>query len=150
MGEVWFYHLEQRSVEQELPGLLQRGLERGLKMAVRAPMNDRARAISNALWAYDDVSFLAHSFNEETGAAQNTIVIFDQGKAANAADYEFCIDGTAPDDFAALTRATIMFDGHDPSHVDAARALWKRCKSEGHTIRYWKQDENGRWADQAA
>jgi DNA polymerase III subunit chi len=150
MTEVWFYHLERRSVDQELPGLLQRGLDRKLLMAVQVPDADRIRTLSAALWAFEDVGFLPHGANTDDGASTQPIVLLEQGAAANAADYLFCVDGAEPLSFEGITRATIMFDGAVSDHVDRARGLWKRCKAQGHSIRYWKQDESGRWADQAS
>ena len=68
----------------------------------------------------------------------------------NRAAYCFYIDGAAPDTLEFLERASIMFDGRDETAVEQARVLWRRFKNDGVVIRYWKQDDEGRWKDQAA
>ena len=42
-----------------------------------------------------------------------------------------------------------MFDGKDAEAVDAARARWRTAQAAGNTVKYWKQDDAGRW-EQAA
>jgi DNA polymerase III subunit chi len=149
MAEVWFYHLERRSVEQELPSLLQRGLERGLRMAVYAPSDDRLKDLSVKLWAHEDVAFIPHGFSGEDTAAQQPVLLCTDGAPSNNARFGFYINGAEPFDAHAFERVTIMFDGTSEQRVQQARDLWKRFKAEVATIRYWKQDDDGRWKDQA-
>jgi DNA polymerase III subunit chi len=149
MAEVWFYHLEQKTVEQELPGLLQRGLDRELRMAVFVPDVARAKTLSERIWGHEDVAFLAHGLDGEEGVANQPIVISASGQAANSAGYAFYVHGATPTDISQLDRASILFDGRDDSRVQQARDLWKRFKGEGAAIKYWKQDDEGRWKDMA-
>jgi DNA polymerase III subunit chi len=149
MAEVWFYHLEQRTVEQELPGLLQRGLERNLRMAVYVPDEKRAQTLSQSIWAYEDVAFIPHGFQDDADAQSQPVLICFGGSPANAARFAFCIDGSEVSS-TALERVSILFDGRDQARVSDAREQWKRFKAEGAVIKYWKQDEAGRWKDQAA
>ncbi len=150
MAEVWFYHLELRPVEQELPGLLQRGMERGLRMAVFVPDEAVAKFLSDKIWGHEDVAFLAHGLDGEEGAAKQPIVISASGRAANSAHFAFYVHGTMPMDISQHDRVIILFDGRDETRVQQARELWKRFKGEGAVIKYWKQDDDGRWKDMAA
>jgi DNA polymerase III subunit chi len=150
MAEVWFYHLERTSADAELPRLLQRGLERGLRMAVVTSTLERVREFSQKLWGLEEAAFIPHGFEGEPQPESQIIYLCTDDNPRNASNYNFYIDGTAPDSLEALERATIMFDGTDDTAVDHARNLWRRFKSENTTIRYWKQDEEGRWKDQAA
>jgi DNA polymerase III subunit chi len=149
MAEVWFYHLEQKSTEQELPGLLQRGMDRGLRMAVFVPDEARARGLSERIWGSEDVAFLAHGLAGEEGAENQPILLCTKGKPANNAQFAFFVDGAAPDDAPDFERASILFDGRDEARVQEARDVWKQMKAEGAVIKYWKQDEAGRWKDMA-
>lgn len=150
MAEVWFYHLEREPVEDVLPGLLARGLQRGLRLAVQSPSQEKLKALSERLWGLEDVAFLAHGDAATPMPGLQPIYLSENGGNPNNAAYRFFVDGADPEDLSHLTRASIMFDGNDDAALDKARALWKRCKSEGHAISYWKQDEQGRWKDQAA
>ncbi len=150
MAEVWFYHLEREPVEDVLPGLLARGLQRGLRMAVQTGNAERLKILSDKLWALEDVAFLAHGDAATPLPEVQPVYLAAGDENPNAAAYRFFIDGAQPADIGNLSRASILFDGTDASAIDLARALWKRFKSEGHAISYWKQDEQGRWKDQAA
>ncbi|MHA1134831.1 MAG: DNA polymerase III subunit chi, partial [Alphaproteobacteria bacterium] len=56
--EVYFYHLENRTLEQVLPTLLERSLERGWRAVVQASSKERVEALNTALWTYRADSFL--------------------------------------------------------------------------------------------
>ena len=43
-------------------------------------------------------------------------------------------------------RIVFLFDGNDEEAVKDARALWKRLKPGDHSLAYWQQTEEGRWA----
>lgn len=149
MAEVWFYHLEREPVEDVLPGLLARGWQRGLRMAVQSPDADRLKHLSERLWALEDVAFLAHGDAATPFPERQPIYLATDHENANAAAFRFYVDGAEPANVGDLSRASIMFDGSDESAVEHARALWRRFKAEGHTISYWKQDADGRWLNQA-
>ena len=46
MGEVRFYHLTERPLEQALPVMLERSLERGWRVVVRGTEPSRIEALS--------------------------------------------------------------------------------------------------------
>jgi DNA polymerase III subunit chi len=150
MAEVWFYHLERTTADAELPRLLQRGLERGLRMTVVTSTHDRVREFSQKLWGLDEISFLPHGFEGEPNPTSQPIYLCTDYQAPNGAAFYFYIDGAEPTSLQNLERASIMFDGSNETALEQARNLWRRFKAENATIRYWKQDDEGRWKDQAA
>ncbi len=150
MTDVWFYHLDRKAVDAELPGLLLRGLERGLRMAVVTVSAERVKELSQKLWGLEDVAFIPHGFEGEPNPERQPVYLCTDDEPANDAEYVFYIDGSAPNSLKHGRRASIMFNGQDEAAVDQARGLWRRFKAENATIRYWKQDEDGRWKDQAA
>ena len=56
MTEALFYHLERQKVEDVLPVLLLRTLERGWKAVVQAGSRERLEAIDSHLWTFDDAA----------------------------------------------------------------------------------------------
>jgi DNA polymerase III subunit chi len=150
MAEVWFYHLERTTADAELPRLLQRGLERSLRMAVVTSTMDRVKEFSQKLWGLEDTVFIPHGFESEPHPEAQSIYLCTDDVTPNASAFNFYIDGAEPSSLDKLERASIMFDGTKEEALEQARALWRRFKSENATIRYWKQDEEGRWKDQAA
>ena len=149
MADVWFYHLEGRSAESVLPVMMQRGLERNLRMAIETSDAARAAEISQALWAAEDVAFIPHGWGETPNPADNPVWITTTSENPNGADYRFFVDGRFPESVDKLVRATILFDAGDANAVQTARDLWKKFKAEGHAIKYWRMDDGGRWQDQA-
>ena len=60
MAEVLFYHLTESTLEEALPGLLERSLERGWRAVVQTGTEERRDALDAHLWTFRDDSFLAH------------------------------------------------------------------------------------------
>jgi DNA polymerase-3 subunit chi len=42
-----------------------------------------------------------------------------------------------------------MFDGRDPEMLALARDAWKKAKSAGHDVTYWKESSGGKFEKQA-
>jgi DNA polymerase III subunit chi len=150
MGEVWFYHLERSTADDELPRLLQRGLERGLRMAVVTSTQDRVKEFSQKLWGLEPTAFIPHGFDGEPKAEQQPIYLCTDDEPRNGAAFHFYIDGAIPQTFDNRERSSIIFDGTNETAIAHARELWRKFKSAKATIRYWKQDDQGRWKDQAS
>jgi DNA polymerase-3 subunit chi len=148
MAEIFFYHLVDEPVEKILPGLVKRGLERGIRMAIESASADRLPKISELLWAVEDVAFLPHGFGEDAPEHQPIWLCADP-ENPNGATYRFFIDGAMPQTIDGLERALILFDSNSEDALASARNEWKKRKVEGHSISYWKQDDNGKWKNQA-
>ncbi len=149
MAEVFFYHLTSQPMKVVLPQLVAKGLERNLRMAVETALPENVVKISEMLWAADDVAFLPHGLGDDDNAALQPLVVSATPENYNQATVRFFVDGALPHSIEGLARAVIMFDGADDQAVEQARAQWKRQKSDGHNISYWKQDEGGKWQNQA-
>lgn len=152
MTEALFYHLERRSLEDVLPGLLEKTLERGWKALVRAESAERAEAIDNLLWTYDDSSFLPHAQSGDGDGARQPVLVTVEDENPNAANVLFLVGGarTAWDGAAtgAFTRIVMMFDGRDPDMLGRAREAWKDAKAAGHDVTYWKESPSGKFEKQ--
>src|SRR5471032_2223187 len=61
MTEVLFYHLQNMSLENVLPPLLEKSLERGWRIVVQSTSQERAEALDAHLWTYRDDFFLSHA-----------------------------------------------------------------------------------------
>lgn len=152
MSELLFYHLERRSLDDVLPGLIERTLERGWRALVRVDSAERADALDTRLWTFND-GFLPHAQQGDGDAARQPVLITMEDGNPNRADVLFLVGGAqAPDwnaaDIKAFTRIVLMFDGRDPGAVDSARSSWKTAKSAGHDVTYWKESPTGKWEKQ--
>ncbi len=152
MTEVWFYHLQRETLEDTLPPLLQKTLERGWRAVVRAGGTERVDALDAHLWTYRTDSFLPHGRRADGFAERQPIFLTAEDENPNGAHALFLVDGAEPRDWAglaALERVILVFDGRDERALADARRQWKDAKAAGHGVTYWKQAETGRWEKQA-
>lgn len=145
MTEILFYHLERRSLEDVLPGLLEKCLERGWRAVVQASTDERCTALDTHLWSYREDSFLPHGSSGDSLAAEHPVCLTTGTDNPNGANIRFLVELAVPDDIPSYERVVHVFDGADDAAVRQAREQWKACKNDGHTMTYWQQDENGRW-----
>lgn len=149
MTEVWFFHLDKQPLDHVLPRIVTSSLARGWRMVIETAVPERVAKLSEMLWASEDVAFLAHGFEGEPLPEHQPVWLTTSSENPNNAEVRVLLDGAKPADISNLTRAVLMFDGNDEAAIEAARAEWKIQKSAGHDICYWKQDENGKWQNQA-
>lgn len=149
MSEVLFYHLERKPLEDVLPALLERSLERGWRCAVQCGSPERRDALDGHLWTYSDSSFLPHGTDAQPNPARQPILITTGEDNPNGATVRFLVDGARIADAAPYMRVVHLFDGRDDEMVSAARDRWREAKAAGHSLTYWQQDETGRWLKKA-
>ncbi len=143
--EIWFYHLERSTLDQVLPGLLEKTRDRGWKALVRASDTSLLDHIDERLWTYRDDSFLAHGRATEAGADRQPILLTESSENPNAAQALFIVDGAELGDTKGFDRCFIIFDGRDETALTGARVRWKTLKDQGANLAYWKQSPEGRW-----
>lgn len=148
MGEVRFYHLTERPLEDVLPVMLERSLERGWRVTIRGASDERIAALDKRLWTYGDASFLPHAAEGE-GAGQ-PIWLTTSDRLENDPNTLMLIDGAEITDqeLATMETIAILFDGHDPAAVEHARGQWRRMSDAGQKAVYWAQ-EGTRWIKKA-
>jgi len=150
MTEMLFYQLNGQTVEQVLPPLISRSLDRGWRVVVQASSEERVEALDAHLWTWRDDSFLPHDTWRDAEAAEQPVLLTVNVDNPNGAAIRFLVDGAAvPEDAPAYERLVLLFDGDDPEALDAARSRWAGAKNEGFEVTYWRTDENGRWQRQA-
>jgi len=151
--EVLFYHLEKRSLEDVLPGLVERTLARGWRGLIRTESSDRAQAIDNLLWTWSEESFLPHAQSGDGNAATQPVLITVEEDNANRAQVLFLVGNTLPAtlerDLAVFERIVVLFDGRDASALSVVRRAWSETKAAGHPTTYWRQSASGKWEKQA-
>jgi DNA polymerase III subunit chi len=144
--EIRFYHLEQRRIDQALPPLLERALEEGRRVLVRASSDDMVAALNERLWTYDESSFLPHGAAGDGDPMEQPIFLTGEVENRNAATMLVRLSGAevgAADD--AFDLVVLLFEGRDETALAHARAEWRRLKDEGRTISYWRESDEGGW-----
>ncbi len=149
MTEILFYHLTESRLEDALPPLLEKSLERGWRVIVQTSSEARRDALDTHLWTFREDSFLPHGTDAEDNSQNQPVLLTAQAGNDNQANVRFMVDGAVPPSLDGYERVVFMFDGYDPQQLENARAEWKRLKSDGHTLTYWQQTEDGRWQKKA-
>jgi DNA polymerase-3 subunit chi len=144
--EVRFYHLEQRRIDQALPGLLERALDEGRRVLVRASSDEMVAALNERLWTYDEASFLPHGAAGDGDPASQPIFLTSEPENPNAATMLVRLSGVEADEGdEAFDPVVLLFDGRDEAALAQARGEWRRLKDEGRTISYWRESDEGGW-----
>jgi DNA polymerase III subunit chi len=150
MTEILFYHLKGQTLEQVLPPLLQKSLERGWRVVVQASSDERVDGLDAHLWTWRDDTFLPHGTWRDSEAAEQPILLTVNEANPNGASVRFLVEGAAvPEDAGSYQRLVLLFDGEDPEAVEAARTRWSEAKTAGFDVTYWQADERGRWQRRA-
>src|SRR5512142_425766 len=97
MTETLFYHLERRDIDEALPPLIEKTLERGWRALIRVDSAERADDIDTRLWTFND-GFLPHAQLGDGEAARQPVLITAEAGNPNAANVLFLVGGApAPD-----------------------------------------------------
>src|SRR5258707_8298516 len=123
MPETLFYHLERKSLEDVLPGLLERTRGREWKAVVRIGSAERMEALDAHLWTYSEQTFLAHGTAAELYPSRQPIYLTTEEENPNAAEVLFLVGGALPADWAApslgaFARIVLLFEGRDPEALE--------------------------------
>lgn len=149
LTEVLFYHLTESKLEDALPPLLDKSVERGWRVAVQMREAARRDMLDGHLWTFRDDSFLPHGTDEAETAEHQPVLLTTAQTNLNDATVRFIVDGAEPPPLAPYDRVVFMFDGYDQEQLESARTQWKRLKGEGHNLTYWQQTPEGRWEKKA-
>lgn len=143
--EWWFYHLQRTTLERAVGPLLEKCLERGWRVLAVSPDVTRRATLDEALWTYDDQSFLPHGQAEAEGLdpAAQPVLISSVTDNLNQASVVLLMDGVEMPVDAAYERCMVMFDDGDGATRQKAREQFKAAKDAGLSARYFQQAGSG-------
>jgi DNA polymerase III subunit chi len=154
MTEIWFYHLQRQPLEKILPGLIEKSLEKGWRVALQARSEERLQSLDSWLWTFSEESFLAHGRAGDADPELLLVYLTTGTENANGAALRLFVEGTqiAPalaGPGAGYARAVALFDGANSEELAIARSQWKELKEQGFAVTYWQQGQDGRWEKKA-
>jgi DNA polymerase-3 subunit chi len=136
---VDFYHLGASPLERVLPAIGEKVLASGERLLVVAEEGLLAR-LDEQLWTYAREAFLPHGRDR---AETQPILLSAQPRPVNGATNLALADGVWREEALGFARTFYLFDG---GRLDEARGLWRTLKGRDEAeLRYWKQDERGKW-----
>jgi DNA polymerase-3 subunit chi len=151
LAEILFYRLSESPIEAALPGLLERSLERGWRVLVRAGSDAGAAFLDERLWTYRDDSFLPHGMATAPRAPLQPVLLTREAENVNGADVLMLVMGARAgvEEMARYARACLFFEAADAAAVEAARDDWRAVVATGLPAKFWAQDD-GRWVLKAS
>lgn len=149
MTDIRFYHIQNRSVNDTVPPLLNKALEGGHKIVLRTGNAASVKALDEHLWTYRDDSFLPHGAKGGAHADQQPIYITDDTDNPNGADVLIVMPGASAEGVGDYKLCCEMLNGRDEAQVSAARTRWKTYKEAEYTVTYWQQTDAGGWDKKA-
>lgn len=149
MPELLFYHLTESTLEEALPPLLEKSLQRGWRAVVQLRSPERRDALDTHLWIHREDSFIPHG-TDAGGMSEHQPVLLTTGSDnPNSAVVRFLAEGAGPPPVEGYERVVVLFDGHDGEQLETARRYWKDAQAAGCDATYWQQTAQGRWARKA-
>jgi DNA polymerase-3 subunit chi len=145
MTEIRFYHMQQKKLEQALPEILAKALERKHRAVVKACSRELLETLNTSLWAYDSASFLPHGLVKNGTEAEQPVWLTTEDENPNQATVLVLVEGAVSDAAGNFELCCDLFDGNDEAAVLAARERWKKHKDSGHALAYFQQDDAGKW-----
>lgn len=163
MSEWCFYHLETSPIEAALPPLLERCLGVPWRAWVLDRDAERLSRLDQALWTFRDDAFLPHALAGEAADHRQPILLetmpdpalLRDQKPRNQASAIFVLDLSIigvdspwlrSDQDPGFARISLLFDSADAANLSAARNIWQDARRNNAQMRYFQQDEAGRWS----
>ena len=150
MTEVLFYHLTASPLEKNLPGLLEKSLERGWRVLVRCGSEAGLAHLDAWLWTWSQPSFLPHATSHADHPEHQPVLLTLGSENTNNSNVLMLVDQAraTPEEMAEFERSCLIFDGTDQAVVETARSDWRAVVAAGLPAKYWAQ-EDGRWVQKA-
>jgi DNA polymerase-3 subunit chi len=147
--EWWFYHLTRSELEKAAGPLLQKCLDAGWRVLAVSDSQERRAKLDEALWTYDDASFLPHGDAAAPGldASRQPVLIHSKLDNLNLADVLLLMDGMEAPVEAPFRRCLVIFDDRDQDARGQARLQFKAAKDAGLAARYFQEGERGGWKE---
>ncbi|WP_156850408.1 DNA polymerase III subunit chi [Bartonella refiksaydamii] len=146
--DILFYHLTQSTLEDILPTLVERALDRFGRVTIQCVSKEQCDAIDMRLWVYADEAFIGHGTECDQHPNLQPVFLTTGQENPNDSKIRFLIEGAVCLDINAYQRLAVIFDGRNDEQLNLVRAQWKKYKMENHDLAYWQQTEDRCWEKQ--
>ncbi len=144
--QIQFYHLLNTGYQRALPALMQKAMQANYRVGIKLGSAEEMKQLDDWLWSYSPESFLPHGTEKTDHPTEHPIYLSTQLEFPNKANILAITDGSyCEEGVENIERVLDLFDGNDPTLVQAARDRWRNYKEAGHELAYWQQQPNGGW-----
>jgi DNA polymerase-3 subunit chi len=145
--QINFYHLTTNPLATSLPVLMEKVLATGSRAVVLCTSNERIAEVDKYFWSVGGTRFLPHGNENEPFKDQQPIYLTTKEENPNGATLLVNVDGASTDFFEKFEKIIDIFDGNNADATASARTRYAEAKKAGHTIKYFKQLDDGKWSE---
>ncbi len=151
MTDIRFYHLTKTALENALPQMLEKVIERGQEAVILSSDERALGDLDQNLWGYRPDSFLPHGTKRDGSIEEHPVWLTTEQDDIAKRDVAFIVHGAHPGALESdkTSLCAVLFDGNNPTVVQDSRALWKELKAANHELTYWQQTDRGSWEKKA-
>ena len=128
-----------------LPRLLEKILNRDLKVILKASTNDRLNWLDELLWTHDKNSFIPHGKESDGNQSRQPVFLTVEEKNPNNASIIILVDGCKLKSLNSYDICLDIFDGEKTNILEDALQRYEEAKRAGNEVAYWQQNNNGSW-----
>ena len=144
---VDFYQLGATPAEEVIASVAEKLLAQEGRLLVVAKDEAMLARLDRMLWDHGPTSFMPHGLAGGLDDARQPILLSTNPDAPNLARNMLIADGEWREAALTFDRAFYLFDS---ATLEGARLAWKLLSGrDGIERRYWKQDEQSRWKQEA-
>src|SRR5260221_633216 len=111
--EILFYHLQRSGLNDVLPVLLMKTLQKGSKACVRCGSGAEVRNLDSFLWTFQDDGFLPHGTENDPFPEKQPVYLTTGFDNPASADILFLVAGADDSDITGYTRIVLIFNDND-------------------------------------
>lgn len=146
MTEVRFYHLQQDTTAKAVPEILGKAVSRGMTILLKVPDDKRVQYYDEWLWRFQPDSFLPHGREGDPHPEAQPIWITTSDQAPNQPKMAMVVEESEMPPVQGFELVCLVFDSENEARLQRARQLWGELKkTDGLTLTYWYQQDNGSW-----
>ena len=151
MSRFDFYHLQNQTLEDVLPKLVEKAYGTGKPIKIKIGNEERVEFLHSLLWTYSATSFIPHGTKKDGFADAQPIWLSAEDDNPNGAVMLFLADGAkiSLEEAQKYERILNIFDGNSQTALEQARSFWKELKASGQELFYWQQDNQNKWQQKA-
>ncbi|WP_455477455.1 DNA polymerase III subunit chi [Bartonella sp. B41] len=143
--DILFYHLKQSILEDILPTLVERALDRFGRVTIQCTSKEQRDSIDTRLWTYSDEAFIGHGTECDQYPNFQPVFLTTGQENPNNSKIRFLTEGAICSDISFYQRLVVIFDGQNHEKLNLIRSQWEKYKMENHNLIYWRQTEDRCW-----